>query len=123
MRTRINVIAEVSLDYDETQGIATWTIRSLDPMTMEETWDYMQGVLPVNSNGEGEGAISFDIKLREGLADGTKISNRASIVFDNEAAIMTPTDNHYRDWDWVLCQGYPVSTQASQRVCCSRLSL
>ncbi len=91
MRTRINAIAEVSLDYDEAQGIAVWTIRSLDPMTMEETWDYMQGILPVNSNGEGEGAISFDIKLREGLADGTKISNRASIVFDNEAAIMTPT--------------------------------
>ena len=91
MRTRINAIAEVSLDYDEAQGIAVWTIRSLDPMTMEETWDYMQGVLPVNSNGEGKGLISFDIRLREGLIDGTKISNRASIVFDNEAAIMTPT--------------------------------
>ncbi len=91
MRTHINAIAEVSLDYDEAQGIAVWTIRSLDPMTMEETWDYMQGILPVNSNGEGEGAISFDIKLREGLADGTKISNRASITFDFEEAIITPT--------------------------------
>mgnify|MGYP003303402492 CR=1 FL=1 len=90
MRTRINAIAEVSLDYDEAQGIAMWTIRSLDPMIMEETWDYMQGVLPVNSNGEGEGQISFDFNLREGLSDGTKISNRGSIVFDNEAAIMTP---------------------------------
>lgn len=91
MRTRINAIAEISLDYDEAQGIAVWTIRSLDPMTMEETWGYMQGVLPVNSDGNGEGQISFDIKLREGLVDGTQISNRASIVFDNEAAIMTPT--------------------------------
>ena len=91
MRTRINAVAEISLDYDEAQGIAVWTIRSLDPMTMEETWDYMQGVLPVNSDGNGEGQISFDIKLREGLTDGTQISNRASIVFDNEAAVMTPT--------------------------------
>lgn len=107
MRTRINAIAEVSLDYDEAQGIAVWTIRSLDPMTMEETWDYMQGVLPVNSNGEGEGAISFDIKLREGLADGTKISNRASIVFDNEAAIMTPT------WTNTIDDTKPVSEMVS----------
>lgn len=91
MRTSINVIAEVSLDYDETQGIATWTIRSLDPMTMEETLDYMQGVLPVNNDGNGQGELYFDIKLREGLADGTKIPNRASIVFDFEEAIITPT--------------------------------
>ena len=91
MRTRINVIAEVSLDYDETQGIATWTIRSLDPMTMEETLDYMQGVLPVNYDGNGQGELYFDIKLREGLPDGTKIPNRASIVFDFEEAIITPT--------------------------------
>lgn len=91
MRTRINVIAEVSLDYDETQGIATWTIRSLDPMTMEETLDYKQGVLPVNYDGNGQGELYFDIKLREGLPDGTKIPNRASIVFDFEEAIITPT--------------------------------
>lgn len=91
MRTRINVIAEVSLDYDEAQGIATWTIRSLDPMTMEETLDYMQGVLPVNYDGNGQGELYFDIKLREGLADGTEIPNRASIVFDFEEAIITPT--------------------------------
>ena len=91
MRTRINVIAEVSLDYDETQGIATWTIRSLDPMTMEETWDYMQGVRPVNNDGNGQGELYFDIKLREGLADGTEIPNRASITFDFEEAIITPT--------------------------------
>ena len=91
MRTRINVIAEVSLDYDETSGIATWTIRSLDPMTMEETWDYMQGVLPVNYDGNGQGELYFDIKLREGLPDGTEIPNRASITFDFEEAIITPT--------------------------------
>ena len=91
MRTRINVIAEVSLDYDETQGIATWTIRSLDPMTMEETLDYMQGVLPVNYDGNGQGELYFDIKLREGLPDGTEIPNRASITFDFEEAIITPT--------------------------------
>lgn len=91
MRTRINVIAEVSLDYDETPGIATWTIRSLDPMTMEETWDYMQGVLPVNYDGNGQGELYFDIKLREGLPDGTEIPNRASITFDFEEAIITPT--------------------------------
>lgn len=91
MRPRINVIAEASLEYDEENGIATWTIRSLDPMTMEDTFDYMQGVLPVNCDGNGQGELYFNIKLREGLSDGVEIPNRASITFDYENAILTPT--------------------------------
>lgn len=92
MRTRINAIAQVSLDYDPNKGIATWDILSLDPMTMEPTQDIMQGVLPVNYDGEsGEGLVAFDIALRQPLVDGTEISNRASIVFDSNDPILTPT--------------------------------
>lgn len=60
-------------------------------MTMEETLDYMQGVLPINYDGNGQGELYFNIKLRKGLSDGTEIPNRASIVFDFEEAIITPT--------------------------------
>lgn len=91
LRPSIDVIAEVSLDYNEAKGIARWTITSLDPMSMEPTQDAMQGALPVNVNGNGMGEVSFNIKLKQKLIHEQSVSNRAAIVFDKEAIIMTPT--------------------------------
>ncbi|MBR1379799.1 MAG: dockerin type I repeat-containing protein [Bacteroidaceae bacterium] len=91
LRPSIDVIAEVSLDYNEAKGIARWTITSLDPMSMEPTQDAMQGALPVNVNGNGMGEVSFNIKLKQKLTHEQSVSNRAAIVFDKEAVIMTPT--------------------------------
>ena len=90
LRPRIDVIAQVELKYDENAGIAQWIITSLDPMSMDPTIDAMQGVLPINSNGEGVGVVSYEILLKEGLDDGTEMKSRAGIVFDSEAKIMTP---------------------------------
>ena len=91
MRPEINAIAQVEGTFDEQKGIARWHITSLDPMTMEPTDDVMQGVLPVNHNGNGIGELSYDIKLKPDLAHGTEVDNRASIVFDQNEPIMTPT--------------------------------
>lgn len=91
LRPAIDVIAQVSLSLDEQKGIATWTIESLDPMSMEPTEDAMQGVLPVNVNGNGQGELTFDIKLKPGMVEGETVGNRAGIVFDQEGVIMTPT--------------------------------
>lgn len=90
MRTRMNVIAQVQLDYDSEKGIAQWTIKSLDPMTMEPIISPDLGVLPVNFDGNGMGTISYRINLRNRFDDGTQIANRASIIFDNNEPIMTP---------------------------------
>lgn len=92
MRPAINAIAQVEGKYDEKKGIATWTFTSLDPMTMEPTDDVMQGFLPVNYDGEsGIGEVTFDVSLKGGFADGTEIPNKASIVFDINEPILTPT--------------------------------
>ncbi|MGM9708723.1 MAG: dockerin type I domain-containing protein [Prevotella sp.] len=91
MRPAINTIAQIEGKYDQSKGIATWTFTSLDPMTMEPTDDVMQGFLPVNNDGvSGMGEVSYNISLKNGLVDGTEIPNRASIVFDSNAPIMTP---------------------------------
>lgn len=90
MRPAINAIAEVNLNYDSNTGVAQWTITSLDPMTMEETYDIMQGVLPVNSNGNGIGFLSYNIGIKKEMADGDEISNSATITFDFEEPIETP---------------------------------
>lgn len=90
LRTRLNVIAQVELKYNKSTGIAEWTMTALDPMTMEPTVDIMDGVLPVNIDGNGEGSVSFNIKQKGGFDDGTRISSIASIVFDTEKPIKTP---------------------------------
>ena len=91
MRPAINAIAQVEGKYDQKKGIVTWLFTSLDPMTMEPTDDVMQGFLPVNYDRiSGMGEVSFDINLKQPFADGTEVSNKASIVFDNNEAIETP---------------------------------
>lgn len=91
MRPEINAIAQVTGTFDKQKGIAKWHITSLDPMTMEPTNDPMDGVLPINTNGNGIGEVSYNISLKSDLAHGTMIPNRAGIVFDNNETIMTPT--------------------------------
>lgn len=91
MRPEINAIAQVEGLYDEKKGIATWRFTSLDPMTMEPTDDIMQGFLPVNYDGSGIGEVAYNINRKSELSDGTAISNKASIVFDSNDAIETPT--------------------------------
>ena len=91
MRPELYVIAQINQDYDPTTGIVEWTIQSLDPMTMEPTDNPYQGVLPVNYFGNGVGFIDYSINLKQAFADGTAISNRAGIIFDQNDVIMTPT--------------------------------
>lgn len=92
LRPNINVIGELRCEYNSDKGLAKWTITSLDPMTMEPTDDVMQGILPVNHDGvSGRGNITYSIDLKGKLTDGKEIPNRASIVFDNNEPILTPT--------------------------------
>jgi len=91
MRPEIYAIAQVEGTFDKTTGTASWHISTLDPMTMEPVDDPLVGVLPVNDGGNGIGEISFDISLKDGLVHGTEVPNSASIVFDTNDAITTPT--------------------------------
>ena len=45
----------------------------------------------MNYFGDGVGFIDYSIDIKEAFADGTAISNRAGIIFDQEEVIMTPT--------------------------------
>lgn len=98
MRPEIDGIAQVEVDFDDASGELKLTVTSLDPMTMEPTEDFMQGVLPVNNGGNGTGEIIYDINLREGLPDGTAVDNMASIVFDANPAIETPVWHNVTDY-------------------------
>lgn len=91
LRPDIYAIAQVEGNFDEKNGIASWTFTSLDPMTMEPAENIVQGFLPVNYDGKsGIGEVSFDIATKSGKDDGAKVNNCASIVFDSNEPIMTP---------------------------------
>ncbi|WP_295731808.1 dockerin type I repeat-containing protein [uncultured Muribaculum sp.] len=98
IRPEINGIAQVSVDFNESSGELLLTVNSLDPITLELTDDVMQGVLPVNNDGNGTGQLTYSIDLREGLADNTTVGNKATIVFDENPPIDTPTWHNITDY-------------------------
>lgn len=90
MRPDINAIAQVTMNVDN-NGVLTWILESLDPMTVEPTTVPENGILPINnSNGKGMGFITFSVNLKTGLDDGTEVSNKANIIFDTNEPISTP---------------------------------
>ena len=76
---------------DYSTGTITWTLRTLDPQTETSPSDPLAGFLPPNNpqDHRAEGHVAFGIRPRSGLAWGTMITNRATIVFDTEAPIAT----------------------------------
>ncbi len=85
------LIVSVDARLDRATGLVTWSFMSLDPATMQLTEDPDAGLLPPNTSPPaGEGSVLFDVLPQTGLPTNTVIANRASIVFDTNAAIETP---------------------------------
>jgi len=92
LRPQRNLIVRVQAALNRATGVATWRMRALDPLTGALPDDPLAGFLPPNRTPpEGDGYVTLFAKPRSGLRTGTLIKNRASIVFDDNAAILTPT--------------------------------
>ena len=77
---------------DLTTGLVKWTFTTLDPATHLPPSDPTLGFLPPDTDGmKGQGAVNFSVRQKAGAANGTTYSNQASIVFDANAPILTPT--------------------------------
>ena len=77
--------------YDTKTGSAHWYLRIVDERTPDQ-WpeDVYAGILPPNNaEHDGEGHITYRVKVREDAADGARIDSTASIVFDTNEAIET----------------------------------
>lgn len=86
----LGVTARVHGNLDMQTGLLTWTFRSLDATTLEEIEDPDIGFLPPNVNSpEGQGAVSFFVKLKNAPQHGAQVKNSASIVFDANPPIAT----------------------------------
>ncbi len=87
-----NIIVQVHGKLEVASGVVSWDFHSLDRITLELTEDPDLGFLPPNTTSpEGEGNVTFSCKLKNTVVHGDVISNRASIIFDLNAPILTNT--------------------------------
>jgi acetoacetate decarboxylase len=85
-----NLKVSISVSTDTITGIVHWQFVSLDPETNDLTGDPLLGFLPPNKTApEGEGSVSFSVKLKTGLNNMENIPNRANIIFDFNKPIIT----------------------------------
>jgi hypothetical protein len=86
-------------------GLLKWAFISIDPSTGLPPTDPTVGFLPPDVNGiEGQGSVQFNVVPNSGQTTGTQITNMATVVFDTNAPINTPS------WLNSLDVDAPVST-------------
>jgi hypothetical protein len=91
---------DVAVTFDADSGLITWDMRSIDPDTGHLPEDPFAGFLPPNDDEHrGEGYVNFTVRPSAGLADGTVITNQATIVFDvNEPIVTNVASNTIVEW-------------------------
>jgi Bacterial Ig-like domain (group 3) len=87
LRPSNNLLVAVNTHLDKTTGSFTWNLESLDPTTNLPPVDPTSGFLPPG----GEGNVFFTIMPKQSLATDAKIQNQATVIFDANAPIPTPT--------------------------------
>jgi hypothetical protein len=81
---------DITAQINYQNGQVNWIFRTLDPETGELPEDALAGFLPPNdATRRGEGHVSFSIRPRSDLAEGTSLANQATIVFDVNEPIAT----------------------------------
>ncbi len=96
----IALLVPVILDLNKQTGLVTVTFNTIDPLTGAPP-DGFAGFLPVNdATHAGEGFFTYTVTPKAtGLFSGTQITNFASIVFDTNDPIETPSTLHTLDLD------------------------
>jgi NADPH-dependent 7-cyano-7-deazaguanine reductase QueF-like protein len=90
MRPTKDIILEIKGSFNPNNGVLTWDFTSLDPMELTLTEDPLAGFLNPNvESPQGEGYVQFSVQAIEGLNHNTELKNKASIVFDVNAPIVT----------------------------------
>jgi hypothetical protein len=104
LRPENDLLVNIDARLNKETGLVTWKFTSIDPATGFPTEDPLAGFLPPNVNPpDGEGSVFFTVMPKQGLLTGTEVRNEASIVFDTNPAIQTPT------WLNTLDNSVPIS--------------
>ncbi|MBM2815413.1 MAG: hypothetical protein HW421_2175 [Ignavibacteria bacterium] len=111
--SKFNVLLKVNAKFDTVTGIVKWQYITLDKKTMDYPEDPDAGFLPPNKTSpEGEGFVSFDIKLINTLKNNDSIANQAKIIFDLNEPIFT--NKYSNTLDFNLPKSKLTSIQSTQ---------
>jgi len=98
LRPGMNNQLRVDVNLDTAKGIVKWKFSTLDLASLQLTTNPAEGFLPPNIDGKkGQAFVNFSIKPKAGVTSGTIINNKATIVFDENAAIITDNWQHIVD--------------------------
>ncbi len=88
----IDLLVPVTLDLNQSTGLVTATFQSLDPATGLPPDGVNDGFLPIDdAQHDGVGFFTYTVSPKAGLSTGATINNQASVVFDTNAPLATPT--------------------------------
>jgi protocatechuate 3,4-dioxygenase beta subunit len=88
------VFVDVNANVNLQTGLVTWTFTSIDPTTLDVPTgnQSLEGFLPPDKSApQGEGFVSYTIAPKAGATTGTVINAQATVVFDTNNAINTPS--------------------------------
>jgi hypothetical protein len=92
LRPATNLIVRIDANLDRATGVLSWHFQGLDPATGLLDVTPELGFLPPDKvPPEGQGGVTFTVSPKPGLRTGARIANGASIVFDRNEPIVTPT--------------------------------
>ena len=95
-----DILVRVSGQFDQQTGIARWAFVSLDKNGNEIDDPDLGFLVPNNDNLDGEGFVSFIVEHKKNPANGSTVSNKATIVFDANESITTNTYVNTFDTDY-----------------------
>ena len=92
LTSTLGIYVDVAAGVDIATSSVFWQFTSIDPATGEIPTDKSIGLLPVNvTNPEGEGYADYSVRTKQSAATGDHIGAQATIVFDNNPSLNTPT--------------------------------
>jgi len=87
-----DLLVDIFAGIDVTTGVAFWELVSVDSGTGDLPLNPLVGLLPVNTDAPlGEGFTTYSVRAEDGKPTGTRIDAQATIIFDINAPIDTPS--------------------------------
>jgi RHS repeat-associated protein len=112
----LGVKVQVDAELNTLNGQLLVTFTSLDPQTNDVPADPLAGFLPPNTTSpQGDAFLTYSVQPKTGLANGTRFDALATIVFDTEAPLDTPSVHNTLDNAAPTSQVTPFANATSSR--------
>jgi hypothetical protein len=87
LRPSRNVMVQIDASLDSVTGRALWKFSSLDPDSGLPVTDPLAGILPPGIGG----SVTLNSTVKPSVQTGASVQNQATVIFDNNPSINTPT--------------------------------